>query len=181
MEVQEAIKHINHKQGRVPTGFASTYASRLWRNILSWQFSTERLYSNKHSTRDVAGYLTYVTSRYRTQVEIPFLMVVFKEGSNRDYTSEWDAGKKQLRAKLLTASFQKFMKEGLLTRMYGIVAIGKFLKIFTYSHVNEDIKYWHPEGEALLTSPKEVPLNMEGDFKMIQGKLNGMWLDTQHY
>ena len=136
----------------------------MWNSILSFQFPICQGYvtrpQDEHTTQSGAkGYSDLHTFHYRGESSTAdkFLIVQCKRAGSETRSSVWAEGVSQLNQYLAATHGTRRPLDR--SPVYGIIAVGRFMRVYKYDDINRSVLNWSPRG---VQAGKEWDLK-EGD------------------
>lgn len=123
----------------------------VWNAILSWQFPVVEGYitrpQDKHTSQSGRkGYSDLHTFHYPENGNraTKFLIAQCKRKGLEGRKPVWQEGAAQLRQYL--SATHKTRPKGKWTPVYGIITVGRYMRVYKYSDTQKDIVDWAPRG-----------------------------------
>ncbi|KAJ5213482.1 hypothetical protein N7449_000651 [Penicillium cf. viridicatum] len=145
------IHAIHEEIKRIDRAGPECVAYGVWNAIFSWQFPVVDGYitrpQDKHTLQaGKKGYSDLHTFHYRDHEEkaTKFLITQCKRKGLEGRESVWNEGARQLKQYL--SATHKTRSAHRRTPVYGIVTVGKYMRVYKYSDKTKDVVYWAPRG-----------------------------------
>jgi hypothetical protein len=149
-----SINAIVQEIGRIKKGDPESTLYGVWNAILSFQFPVSEGYitrpQDEHTEQSgEKGYSDLHTFHYQgtSSTADKFLIVQCKRAGYETHPSVWEEGVDQLCRYLLSTHGRRRPSDR--SPVYGIVAVGKFLRVYKYDDVSGCVLNWSPNSRRL--------------------------------
>ncbi|KAJ6012427.1 hypothetical protein N7522_002782 [Penicillium canescens] len=154
MSSYRSIHAIAQELDRIERNDPESIVYGVWNAILSFQFPVSEGYITRPQDEHTAqsgekGYSDLHTFHYQenSSTADKFLIVQCKRAGYETHASVWAEGVDQLCQYLSSTHGRRRPSDR--SPVYGIVAVGKYMRVYKYDDVNESVLNWSPNPRRL--------------------------------